>query len=69
MGLGKRCGDRREAPSTDGASGRSLLVLAAIDTAAFVAAAWLCISVPESLEPSAGVGAPAAVAQEPRACQ
>ena len=30
---------------------RSLWMLAAIDLAAFAAAAWLCVSVPESLAP------------------
>ena len=57
MGLRKRCRHRQEAPSPGGAPGRSLLALALIETAAFAAAAWLCLSLPESLEPQAPAAA------------
>jgi hypothetical protein len=56
----RRCGEGKEPPPTGGAAGSSLLALATIDLVAFAAAAWLCLSVPESLEPSAPAAAPAA---------
>ena len=51
---------------------RSLCALAAIDTAAFVAAAWLCLMVPESLEPWAHIAETAlaaAVDSAARVCE
>ena len=51
---------------------RSLCALAAIDTAAFVAAAWLCLMIPESLEPwahTAGTTHAAPVDSAARVCE